>query len=241
MVGAATLLEKYGPLGLINLKYRTDRREEFSEQLRNIGLSYRHTGVRIFPAVRPTHAAGFSSIGAHGCFMSHLGVLQEALEAGSDGVIVCEDDCDFAPDFLQRLPGILDVLASNDWDIFYGGATSFVTESVLDAGTNIFRLPSDHQLQCCHFYIVRARAISAFVPYLKAILGRPPGHPEGGPMHYDGALNYFRSYRPDIVTVATMPPLASQRPSRTDIHALAWYDRTLFFRDAANWWRRIRR
>ena len=72
---------------------------------------------------------------------------------------------------------------------------------------------------------VRRETAAAVAPFLRAILARPYGHPEGGPMHVDGAYNWFRRAHPGLRHLAAVPPWAVQRPSRTDIHALPWADR----------------
>lgn len=60
-------------------------------------------------------------------------------------------------------------------------------------------------------------------------------------MHYDGALNHFTSQDPDIVTLATLPALGVQRPSRTDVHDLAWFDRVPALRTVVAALRKIKR
>lgn len=241
MSDAVAFVANHGPLVLINLPHRTDRRIEFGDQLRRIGLSYEHPGIRVFPAIRPSDTGGFRTIGARGCFLSHMTTLQDAVAAGEDSLIICEDDCDFSADFLIRLPAVMEVLARTDWDIFFGGYLSDKVDEIVDEDTGIFRLSSDHTFQYSHFYLVRGRSMSALVSYLEAILERPPGHPDGGPMDYDGALNHFRADRPDIVALAIVPPLGTQRPSRTDISELRWYDSTPIVRQIIQWLRRLRR
>lgn len=162
-----------------------------------------------------------------------MAVLEQAISAGEHSVVICEDDLNFAPDFLSRLPAVLDVLGREEWDILYAGYTSDQVGEPVDRGANVFRLPPAHPVVCAHFYLIRGRAITDFHDYLKLILTRPAGHPDGGPMHYDGAINRFRSARPDLVALATLPTLGTQRSSRTDIHELRWFDRTPVIRDAA--------
>jgi glycosyl transferase family 25 len=246
---AERFLADHGPLVLINLPARKDRRAEFGAQLQRIGLSFDHPRVRLFPAIRPTELAGFPTLGTRGCFLSHRAVIEEAVGRGDGSVVICEDDLDFAADFTARLPAVLEVLAQEDWDLFYAGYTSDqVGDQVGDRvgatvgpGANVFRLPPDHPVLCAHFYVIRGRAMADFRAYLDAILSRPVGHPDGGPMHYDGAINHFRADRPDLVTLATLPTLGTQRSSRTDIHALRWFDRVPGVREAVQALRRLRR
>ena len=94
---------------------------------------------------------------------------------------------------------------------------------------------------CAHFYIVKGRAIAQLTAFLDAVLSRPPGHPDGGPMHYDGAINMMRAQNPDLVTLAILPSLGNQRASATNIHPLKWFDRVPVVRTGAAMLRRILR
>lgn len=234
-------ISDHGPLYLINLPSRTDRRAEFGTQLNKIGLSFDHPSIQVFPAIRPDELAGFPTLGTRGCFLSHMSVLERALSDGAKSVIICEDDLDFAPDLQSRLPVVLDVLERDHWDFFYAGYVSEQFGHAFGPEANIFRLPPTHSVICAHFYIIRGKAIADFHEYLVEILKRPTGHPDGGPMHYDGAINHFRRDRPDLVALATLPTLGFQRSSRTDIHALRWFDRTPFVRDVVQFLRRMTR
>jgi glycosyl transferase family 25 len=167
-------------------------------------------------------------------------VLEQALSVGETSVIICEDDLDFADDFLSRLPAVLDTIGREAWDILYAGYTSDQIGDLVGPEGNIFRLPHTHPVRCSHFYIIRGQAIADFHNYLGAMLSRPNGHPDGGPMHYDGAINHFRGDRPGLVALATLPTLGIQRRSRTDVHALRWFDRTPLVRNAVQFLRNIK-
>ena len=114
-------LDYFERIFIINLPSRTDRRSEMAAQLKTIGLSLAQANVELFPAVRPDAPEGFSSIGARGCFMSHLGVLRSAQRLGLQRVAIFEDDLDFAMDFNARMPSLVQQLTATDWSIFYGG------------------------------------------------------------------------------------------------------------------------
>ena len=44
-------------------------------------------------------------------------------------------------------------------------------------------------------------------------------------MHVDGAYTWLRRNYPQLTTRLAVPQLAYQRASRTDVHALRWFDR----------------
>jgi hypothetical protein len=241
----SALLDALGPLFLINLPHRQDRRREFAAQLDRIGTSFDDPRVRLLPAIRPAEAAGFPSIGARGCFLSHLEILRQARDAeGVEHLIICEDDLDFASDFTVRLPNVLAELATTSWDIFYGGHQGLPPDLARDdpaaRARGLVRIDPSTPVRTTHFLAFRRRALAPLVSYLDAVCGRPPGHPDGGPMHMDGAYSRFRADHPDMVTLATLPALGHQRASRTDIHALRWYDQSAVTRSMVGWARRLK-
>ncbi len=211
-------IQDFAGIYVINLAHRVDRRKEISAQLALLGLSFASPNVTLFEAIRPPDAGGFDSIGAHGCFMSHLGVLRQAVSLGN--VMILEDDLDFVANVDTLLRTALAELPAQ-WGMFYG---SCVIDLVSD-GTPITRVPSSTSLRTSHFVAFNGPVIAPLVSYLEAILRRPPGHIDGGPMHVDGAYARFRAENPDMTVFAAIPELGYQRSSRTDIHALKWFDR----------------
>src|SRR5580658_4700609 len=99
---------------VINLEHRTDRRIAMEEQLSRIGWD-----AEFFSAIRPESAADFPSIGARGCFLSHLSVLINARDAGAEQIVILEDDVNFASDFAERWASSMARLQTTEWSIFY--------------------------------------------------------------------------------------------------------------------------
>src|SRR6516164_1613527 len=87
-------MKEFEAIFVINLEHRTDRRAEMQKQLSVIGWD-----AEFFPAIRPESAANFISIGARGCFLSHLAVLKRARNADANRLIILEDDVNFTRDF----------------------------------------------------------------------------------------------------------------------------------------------
>lgn len=223
-------LDYFDRIFIINLPSRADRRTEIAAQLGAIGLDLTASNIELFPAVRPDSADGFPSIGARGCFMSHLGVLRSAQALGLQRVAIFEDDLDFAADFSTRIAPVIEQLKGADWSVFYGG---YHLERAPTGATRdglVESLP-DELIGTTHFVTFQGEAIAAAVSYLEQILQRPAGDPEGGPMHVDGAYNWFRRANPQFKTVLAAPELGFQRASRTDIHDLRWYDTTPLVRE----------
>lgn len=235
MQGEKRLTDYFDQIRIVNLPSRQDRRREVIQQLEKIGLHVGVHNVEFFEAVRPSDAAGFPSIGTRGCFLSHLQLLKEALASNCQRLLILEDDVNFVTDFSTRLPNILDTLAHWQWDLCFLGH-SFTLKSQKPDG---FSYCSD-PIMNCHAYAVNGQVLPELIDYLEAVILRDPGHPLGGPMHYDGALTMFRAQNPHIKTLILTPEVAYQRSSRTDIHNLAFYDRLPGLRQLANWARKIK-
>jgi glycosyl transferase, family 25 len=232
------VLEYFERIWIINLASRPDRRREMALQLQRIGLSIESASIQLFPAVRPADRGGFPSLGARGCFMSHLNVLREAASQGLQRILILEDDLNFAEDFSIRAVGLLEDLAARPWSVFYGGY--HLGPGVRFAGQGCVAVTPDVALETSHFMAFQGQAIHEAAAYLGAMLERKPGDPLGGPMHVDGAYNWFRRAHPHYVAMAAVPELGYQRASRTDIHALRWFDRWPGIRAAVAVSRRIR-
>ena len=117
------LTDYFDQIRIVNLPSRQDRRREVIEQLHKIDLTVGQNGIAFFEAVRPAEANGFPSIGANGCFQSHLQLLKAALAANSQQLLVLEDDVNFVDNFSAGLADMLKALQRWQWDICYLGHT----------------------------------------------------------------------------------------------------------------------
>ncbi len=218
-----SLFGLFDAIYVINLAKRTDRLVEMEAELKRVGLSLATPGVLLFSAVRPDDAGPFESIGARGSFMSHLLALEDAVAKGLSRVLILEDDCNFSADWVARLSDLASVWPNESWSIFYGG--TLTTGMEIDARNGFTEVMPEQPLFGNHCYCVAGSALPKMTQYFRQMLLRPPGHPEGGPMHVDGAYSWFRRAHPNFRTVLAVPYIAYQRSSRTDIHALKWFDR----------------
>jgi glycosyl transferase, family 25 len=208
---------------VINLAYRTDRRQAMQRQLSQVGWS-----ATFFPAVRPADRADFPSIGTRGCFLSHLAVLKRARDEKVQRLVILEDDVDFVPDFPRQWQSVLPALEAQDWSIFYPGhglASPEKPSGSTAAAPSLTRIAPERGVRCTHFMMLNSQGISTLIGGFEAILSRPAGHAMGGPMHVDGAYSTIRAQHPELGTYAAFPPLGYQRSSRTDVGELKWFDR----------------
>jgi glycosyl transferase, family 25 len=210
-----TVFAPFDIIRIINLPERTDRRRETERELAALGLAG-DPRVAFFPAIRPADAGPFGSIGARGVYESQLAILRQAATRGCS-VLILEDDCAFAPT-------VRDFDFGQGWDIFYGGY--YATDPQNLAESDII---GAHMMG---FSAKGAREVCAYLDMLRFDQGHPP---------IDGAYVWFRRAHPEVPTRFAVPPLANQRPSRSDIADLPFYDRVPVLRDAAAFARKVAR
>jgi glycosyl transferase, family 25 len=206
---------------IINLEDRLDRRIEMEEQLRLIGWRAEFSN-----SSRPSSANGFPSMGARGCFESHLITLERGRVFKSH-VLIMEDDLNFTPGFSALWEKAIAELESKNWSIFYPA-------HLLNEGhqnrNGLTLITPDDLIRCTHFVMFHRDAVPKIIDELKVILSRSPGHPLGGPMHVDGAYTTIRHQNPGLKTYLHDPSLGYQRSSRSDIADLRLIDRIEFLR-----------
>ena len=133
------------------------------KQLARVGWN-----AEFFSAIRPESAANFPSIGARGCFLSHLSVLKCARDAGVEQLVLLEDDVNFASDFEERWNFSMSSLQTRNWSIFYPGHVF----DDLPAGLSCI-LPSI-AVRCTHFMVINGPAICTLIDGLRSSYLVPP-------------------------------------------------------------------
>jgi glycosyl transferase, family 25 len=202
---------------ILNLPHRADRRREMEHELRRPDLGLKHDDLKrkmeFFPALRPGDAHPFPSIGAKGCFLSHLAILQNALGRGFLRILVLEDDAEFSGNFGEKVAAIAPQLERLEWGLVQFG------HSHVPGGA-----PGEPQLiefsgevQGAHCYAVSNVAMARLAAHLEEQLQGVPGDNLRGPMPFDGSLNVFRWLNTDIPRHLVSPSLVQQRSSRSDI------------------------
>lgn len=215
---------------VLNLPSRPDRRADMARELARIGWS--ENPVTWYPAIDPGEPAGFANAGYRGCFLSHLAALNLARNAGCRAVLILEDDCDFGPGFAA----VAAALADAEWGMAYLGHVEHI-----EGGRPPFvEWPPASPVMLTHCYAVRGSVLPALCAYLEAMILRPDGSPDGGPMSPDAALSWFRRAHPEVRTLMASPSVAGQRSSRSNLSPRPW-DRVPGVRNAAAALRRWKR
>ena len=207
-------LDRFDRIRVINLAERIDRRRDMERELSAIGLG-NDPRVAFYPAIRPAGSGDFTSVGARGVYLGQLAILREAA-AANEAVLILEDDCAFSP-------AARDYPTDGAWDIFYGGYEAANPHNL--ASSDII---GAHMMG---FTAAAAKAVVAWLDELSYEGIHPP---------IDAAYIWFRRAHPQVVTHFAVPPLAHQRPSRSDITPRL-FDRLPGLRQAAEAARRFKR
>ncbi|MCF8383080.1 MAG: glycosyltransferase family 25 protein [Chlorobium sp.] len=217
------ITDHFQKTAIINLPERKDRRTETIAECKRINCTIDNHKTAFFPAVKPAEPAGFPSIGVRGCFLSHMEVIRQAQQYQLGNILVMEDDIAFTPSANAILAEAMLELAGKEWGFLYLGH-----EYPVDSSRKERLLAIHEPLLLAHCYAVNSTIFQSFLAFLEQLLQRPPGHPDGGPMHYDGAISTFRMQNPGITTYILNPSIAYQRSSRTDLHEISLWDRMPF-------------
>lgn len=230
------MIDYFDRTRIINIPSRKDRRIETVEELTRNGFHMDEARVGFFEAVTPSEENGFPSIGARGCFLSHLGVLEEAMRLNLKNILILEDDIQFSRRISEYGKQAIESLEGMEWDIVYFGHPFEGNSSVSVPAWKVV----DQPIHLSHFYAVNGKSVRKLRDFLLQILERPPGHPDGGPMHYDAALNTLIQSNKDFLAYYFTWNLGYQRPSRTDLHALSFADRAPLLRPVMTMLRRLK-
>jgi len=201
-----TFFDAFDTIRILNLPSRPDRRREMLAELEKFDLAD-DPKVSFFEAAVGEDAGPFLTKNVHGCFLSHLALLETA-ERNGECVLVLEDDCDFNSSTRgYELP--------TEWDIFYGG---YEADDPSDLeNSNIIG---------AHCMGYSPRAVSLLAAYLRSLLedfefpvdpnaSLEPGFDPAIRPPFDGAIVWFRRANPHLKTVFAQ--IAVQRSSRSDI------------------------
>ncbi len=219
------LIEHFDRSYIINLSDRTDRRFQAEREFRLFGIDIPNDRVRFYTAVRPTDKGGFVNIGTRGNFTSHRNVLELAYRDRLRNVLVFEDDASFRKIGDEFQETLLGAVSAADWDVIY-----FAYLSPSDRTLSGPLMPWAHDVIGAHFYAVNGRFIGTMLQYMNECEGRPRDHPAGGPMTADGAYKHLRYVMPNVKAFLSVPSLAYQRSSRTDIAPTGMLDNVAWLR-----------
>ncbi len=229
------LIDFFDRTQIVNLPTRKDRQRETIVEFKKYAFPIQNEKCDFFPAIKPDETKGFPNIGTRGCFLSHLAIIEAAIETKLNSVLIIEDDIYFSRKINDHTQNALEELDKLDWDIAYLG------HPLGDDQNNPSWKRLDQPMMMSHFYALNVKTFKKLANFLKALEGRPLGDPEGGPMHYDGALNFYREKHPEVNAYYFSKNLGWQRPSKTDIHENSFLDRYRFLKPLTKIVRRLKK
>jgi len=230
-------IDYFDRVEIISLKERKDRRVDLENQISKLGKSIDGDKIRFFDAIKPINKGAFPSIGARGCFESHLEVLRHADFDGINNLLIIEDDLNFSDEVCDLSAQFYELLKEGEWEFSYLGHEI----EDIDTQNRPKLLPVDNNtaVRCTHLIGVSGDAISKLVKYLEVMHARDGGDPAGGPMHVDGAYSWFRR-ETQCKTVVSCPPIGYQRSSRSDIADVKLYDKIPILKNIVNYIRKFK-
>jgi glycosyl transferase family 25 len=231
-----TLYEYFDRIAIIHLPNRRDRFQSLSAELRDVGIDIRQPKVQIPHAPVPSDANGWPSRGVYGNFLSHLGILRQALQDGLQTVWVLEDDAIFSRRMRREQQALVEALTEREWDLCFFGHS--LTHELAEQPIGFVPLSAD--FIWAHCYAVHARVLPRIVAYLEQAVVLPEGHPQGGRLYIDAAFTLFRRFNPDVVALVYNPALSIQKGCPSNLNNPKWYDTVAVTRPLVSLARRAR-
>jgi len=215
-----TLYEYFDRIAIIHLPHRLDRFQSISTELRDLGIDIDEAKVQIPHAPVPSDWKGWPSRGVYGNFLSHRGILRQALEDGLQTVWVLEDDAIFSRRMRREQEALVETLKGREWDLCFFGHS--LTHELADQPTGL--VPPNADFIWAHCYAVHARALPRLVAYLERAVALPEHHPEGSRLYIDAGFTLFRRLNPDVVALVYNPALSIQKGCESSLNDRKWYD-----------------
>lgn len=150
--------------------------------------------------------------GAWGCYRSHLSCIEQGMNENVGTLAIFEDDCEFVPDFSERLQSFLQHVPQ-DWDMLYlGGQLLYASDFPPQRINNYVYRP--FEVHRTHAYVIRDKFFHTIYRHLLAPNWMAWEHID----HHYGKLcrtGQYRIYCPHRW-------LANQSCSYSDIRQIEW-------------------
>jgi glycosyl transferase family 25 len=216
-----TFYEYFDRISIIHLPNRRDRFESLSTELSDLRIGIQQPKVQIPHAPVPLDWVDWPSRGVYGNFLSHLGILRQALNDGLQTIWVLEDDAIFSRRMRREQQAVVETLKTREWDMCFFGHS--LTHELSGQPSGLVTPNAD--FLWAHCYAVHARVLPRLVAYLEQAVVLPKHHPQGSKLYIDGAFTLFRRFNPDVVAFVCNPALSIQKGCTSNLNDPRWYDR----------------
>ncbi|CAG8535231.1 17522_t:CDS:1, partial [Cetraspora pellucida] len=140
---------------VINLEYRTDRREKMEAIANQLNLNF-----NFFPAVSKydkKELGNFNSgqlLNSHkACYVSHYKIYQSIIRNGYNSALILEDDVDIEMNIVNIMTDVLLSLPP-DWEMLYLGHCSWEMNGEAVGGSHTHKIYRSNGPGCTHAYAV---------------------------------------------------------------------------------------
>ena len=199
-------------VAVINLPSRPDRLKSVRDEIEKLGIPKEAIEVPYAPI--PHDDGGFPSRGVYGNYLSHLGILQAALAAGTKRLLVLEDDAIFscvARDSLQQAK-ILQEVEGQEWSMWHLGHK--LRSELKNCPKGV--IPNAMEFHWAHAYAVHGDSLGELIIFLEDSMARPAGYGVGK-MYIDGAFYHYRAEVCSKPCLVSNPALSVQKGSDSSL------------------------
>lgn len=168
-----------GPAYCISLASQAQRRAFCAKQFASEGVE-----VGFVDGIIPDDKARFPSLGARGCFLSHLKILESAVADPSIGgaryVTIFEDDVLLPRSFASIVSTVMRQLRGLDWHIFYWGTDNQPPLTPVPGREPLATIAPEQTIIGKQAYTIRLDTVPALIDYLRRGEQQPlPGYSDG--------------------------------------------------------------
>lgn len=174
-----------GPAYCISLAHQVERRAFCRRQFDSEGVE-----VQFVDGIVPQDKGRFPTLGALGCFLTHLKILESAVaEHGGSGVryiTIFEDDVLLPRSFASIVSTVMRQLRGLEWHIVYWGTENNPPVTPVPGREPLATIAPEQTIIGKQAYTVRLDTVPALIEYLH--LGRQ----QPNPAYSDGMYHEFR-------------------------------------------------
>ena len=214
----------------INLDSRTDRKEQFENEIKEYGLdSFIKRSSASIPKIDDVgNDYGLLGYRRHGaCGKSHKNLIQYAKDKNLDNILIFEDDATFYNDgdlrAIEIIENALDVLNTiPDWDLFYMGGIIFDEEINKPFG-NLLKVD---KILTTHAWGINKKCYDTILKY-------KPG--DGYTNDFDGPIDSYIGLNTNLNKFLAYPLAIYQRPNIVSDCAISRDGNNLRSDDVSPW------
>jgi len=199
-------------VAVINLSSRPDRLKSIVGELTALGFDSASIQVPNAPITKESD--GFPSRGVHGNFLSHLGILKDAQNAGARRILVVEDDAIFSRHARKVITqdNLIREVDKYDWAMWFLGHS--ISRSIRSEKGSV--IPTQSEFIWAHAYAVNGQSLPELIDFMENMIAQPKGFrlPK---MYIDGAYYHYRAEVTSKLCLVSNPAISVQKGSDSNL------------------------